>query len=134
MLLVILLSVSSASWADGNELIEIWADLADGELIESWRCFELYSDTKSLLTLSRYQGGPIEYGVIHLPGVEPITTFFAVNGLHRRWNWEHDATGDFRYSVVIFPDGLGAYFDFKAASDEAKTASPLMLFQCEKVG
>ena len=85
LLLAILLSVGRASWAD--------------ELLESWRCFDSadFLETESLLTLARYQGEGSEYGVVTLPGVEPIATFFKVNGLERRWDW---------YVVMIMGDGL----------------------------
>ena len=123
LLLVILLSVSSASWADWD----------DGELIESWRCSEHLSDTKPLLTLSRYQGEWGEYGVVTLPGVEPIVTFFRINGLERRWDWEwDDALGGYQYAVVVELDGDGVYFDFSGIGVGEKIL-PSERFQCKKV-
>ena len=45
------------------------------EPIESWRCFDYFGEKQMLLELACYRGAVGEYGVIHLPGVEPITTF-----------------------------------------------------------
>ena len=47
-------------------------------------------------------------------GLSPVTTFFKVNGLERRWDWEwDDALGGYQYTVVVELDGHGAYIDFR---------------------
>ena len=113
LLLAILLSVGRASWAD--------------ELLESWRCFDRFefNKTELLLTLVRYQGELGEYGVVTLPGVEPIATFFRINGLERRWDWD-------QYAVVVNPNGDRSYYDFRTTL-AGETAPSSMSFQCEKV-
>ena len=115
-LVVMLLGVGRPSWAE--EVV-----------LEHWRCFSNsdYNMTEPLLILTRYRGAAGEYGVVYLPGVEPITTAFDVVGLNRRWDWEL-RTGGYRYAVVVDIDGGGGYYDF---GSKPESVTPSMRFKCK---
>ncbi len=60
-------------------------------------------------------------GLIVLKGhEEPIVTRFGIQGLNRRWDWNHgydkekfEQKGTYRYSIILDDRGTARYYDFK---------------------
>ena len=51
---------------------------------------------------------------------KPIVTSFGIEGLNRRWDWNHgydkeefEQKGAYRYSIILDDRGIARYYDFK---------------------
>lgn len=95
--------------------------------VETWKCWDLFDQSESILVTAtvepgRKKGGIAVAGVIH-------ATVFQVAGFDRRWDFGSSNKG-YQYSFIIEPNGDGHYFDF---GKESK-AKPSKLMKCREIG
>lgn len=95
---------------------------------EEWGCF-LPGDPKKkvLVQLTAVIRSAVDWGFgeVSVAGITHDARF-KVAGLNRRWDFGRDM----QYAFVIYPGGLGAYYDFSTVEDGART-DPSQQFRCE---
>ena len=89
---------------------------AMAENVETWHCGNI--------VLEADWDEPFSNGSVRLDGLPRQSADARIDGLNRRWNWETDEDGAYRFSFIIDPDKTGLYYDF---GDSTK-AKPRNLF------
>jgi hypothetical protein len=54
---------------------------------------------------------------------------FSYRGLDKRWDFGLNDKDTYDYAVIIFPDGMGAYYDFSATSPTT-IVKPSLVLRC----
>ena len=105
------------------------------QTIEHWRCFgDLdyrlslldghFPEEKVAIRLSRVTGEDQGTGEVSVAGII-YQAYFRVVGIDLRWDFGEGG----KYTVVVGPDGSGAYYDFSRVEDGGATM-PSQHFNC----
>jgi hypothetical protein len=91
-----------------------------------WSCKE-YSGTEDILWLVEWESK--SYIKVFN---ERIPASHLMEGLKKRWNWGLDSNDStYNYAIVLGPDKVAAYYEFKLSKDG--TAEPSKAYKCEKL-
>ena len=95
---------------------------------EVWECRDSFSSSVSSVLLYATVDDEKISGTIKVAGTEYYTIYYT-SGFNRRWDFDLNKSGTYKYSLLIEPDGDGIYYDFSSGK---KSVKPSMFFKCKQ--